>query len=74
VCVSHTGALPEVVGDLGVQCDPLREDSIAQALTRTVYDREMRQRCRVEGPVWAERFTWARTAQGLANVCRELVP
>lgn len=73
VCVANTGALPEVVGPLGVQCDPLDETAIAAALQRIVRDADVRNRCQVEGPAWAGRFTWARTADGLLEACREAV-
>jgi glycosyltransferase involved in cell wall biosynthesis len=71
VCVAQTGALPEVVGDLGVQCDPLDEASIAAALRAVIQDAALRDRCATGGPTWAERFTWTRTAQGLISACRE---
>jgi glycosyltransferase involved in cell wall biosynthesis len=72
-CVSNTGALPEVVGPLGVQCDPRSEASIAQALVAAVRDDEMRERCAREGPLWAERFSWTRTAEQLLEICSEVV-
>ncbi len=71
VCVANTGALPEVVGPLGVQCDPLDEAAIAAALLRVVRDADVRNRCQHEGPAWAGRFTWARTADGLLEACRD---
>lgn len=73
VCVSNTGALPEVVGPYGAQCDPYDERSIAAALLRVVNDPELRTRCAEEGPRWAQRFTWDRTAEGLLYTCREAV-
>lgn len=74
VCVANTGALPEVVGECGVQCDPLDTTSIAAALVRVVRDEPLRTHCRLAGPAWAERFTWARTARGLIDVCQEILP
>lgn len=73
VCVASTGALPEVVGPLGVQCDPLNEQAIAAALRELVGDGPMRARCEREGPPWAARFTWHRTAQGVLEACHEAV-
>lgn len=73
-CVSNTGALPEVVGPLGVQCDPLDQESITDALRTVVADRDIRARCEREGPAWAERFSWTRTADRLLEVCAEVVP
>ena len=74
VCVSNTGALPEVVGTLGVQCDPLSVDAIASALRQVIDDQPLRRRCEDEGPAWAENFTWTRTAQGLLAACHEAAP
>ena len=71
VCVSNTGALPEVVGDLGVKCNPFDEDAIACALTRVVTDEVLRARCQLEGPSWADRFTWEQTARGLLDACHD---
>jgi glycosyltransferase involved in cell wall biosynthesis len=73
VCVSSTGALPEVVGALGVQCDPLDEQSIADGLSQVVRNPAVRAQCEQLGPAWAERFTWSRTASTLLEVCHEAV-
>lgn len=70
VCVSNTGALPEVVGELGVRCDPFDEQSVGQALQRIVHDECVRGRCEREGPSWAAQFTWTRTAHGLLDACK----
>jgi glycosyltransferase involved in cell wall biosynthesis len=71
VVVADAGALPEVVGALGVLCDPLDERSIAKALTRVLVDGELRRRVASEGPNWAREFTWARTASGLLGACAD---
>jgi glycosyltransferase involved in cell wall biosynthesis len=73
VCVANTGALPEVVGSLGVQCDPFDEQDIARALQQIVRDADVRNRCQAEGPAWAARFTWATTANGLFEACQDAV-
>lgn len=71
VCVANTGALPEVIGPLGLKCDPFSEDAIARALTTIVHDESIRTRCRLEGPPRADQFSWTRTAQGLLDACHE---
>lgn len=71
VFASNTGALPEVVGTLGVLCDPLDEVSIRQALERALTDKELRTRCKNEGPAWARAHGWNRTARGLVLACEE---
>lgn len=73
VCVANTGALPEVVGPFGVQCDPFDEQDIARALQQIVRDADIRNRCQSDGPAWAERFTWAKTANGLFEACQDAV-
>ncbi|PTX90729.1 glycosyltransferase family 1 protein [Opitutus sp. ER46] len=73
VCVANTGALPEVVGPLGVQCSPHREDAIAQALRRVTQDAALRARCEQDGPRWAARFSWDNTATGLLAACHDAV-
>ena len=73
VAVSNTGALPEVVGELGAQFDPLDEDSIAAALDRASFDEALRGRASSEGPAWARRSSWDKTAAGLLDACRAAV-
>lgn len=71
VAVSSTGALPEVVGPLGVLFDPLDEGAIARALERVTTDRALGERARRQGPPWAAARSWDRTAAGLAEACRD---
>lgn len=73
VCVSSTGALPEVVGPLGALCDPLEEQSIKSALERAALDEALRARARDEGPRWAADRGWDKTAAGLLDACRSVV-
>jgi len=68
VVASKSGALPEVVGDLGVLCDPSSTGSIAQALDRCLTPQQ-RQRATLEGPAWARRWSWDATALGVWNAC-----
>jgi glycosyltransferase involved in cell wall biosynthesis len=73
VAASRTGALPEVVGELGALCDPLDERSIAEALERALTDETLRERCRIEGPRLARARSWDTTADGLLDACRDAV-
>lgn len=73
VCASSTGALPEVVGDLGALCDPFSVESIARAIDRIAFDPEHREACARLGPERARARTWARTAEGLYQSCRRAV-
>lgn len=68
VVAAEAGALPEVVGPLGERCNPHDPASIADALDRVVRPAS-RLRARVDGPAWARRFTWDRTASALVRAC-----
>jgi glycosyltransferase involved in cell wall biosynthesis len=70
VVTATTGALPEVVGDLGAMCDPYNVDSIASAIDRSLTDRAYRARALNEGPSHAASRDWSKTAHGLIDVCR----
>jgi glycosyltransferase involved in cell wall biosynthesis len=68
---AEAGALPEVVGDLGIGCDPLSEASIGRGIERGLSDVALRARVAVEGPRRARARDWDRTADGLLAVCME---
>ncbi len=70
VLASRAGALPEVVGELGVLCNPLDEQDMAQALTRVVRDEPLAARVRREGPGHARQRSWDRTSTDLLALCR----
>lgn len=71
VVVSNKGALPEVVGELGIQCDPYSPADMAAALTRVVGDFAWAERIRQEGPAYARRLSWERTCEQLLSLCRQ---
>ena len=69
IVASCTGAALEAAGGLGVACDPRDEASMRSALERCVADRDLRERVSREGPAWARRWSWDRTAEGLLDAC-----
>lgn len=69
IVASATGALPEVVGKLGLMCDPYDVASIRAALERAATDDAHRARVRVEGPRHAASRGWDATARGLHDAC-----
>ena len=73
VIAASTGALPEVVGDLGALCDPFDEQSIRSAIDRALFDEELRARVHSGGPARAASRSWDRTAEGLLRACRDVV-
>jgi glycosyltransferase involved in cell wall biosynthesis len=68
VVASSTGALPEVVGDLGALCDPHDEGAIRAALARASHDEALRARSAAEGRAHVARFDWDRTAASLLEL------
>ncbi|MDQ3770445.1 MAG: glycosyltransferase [Actinomycetota bacterium] len=64
VVVSDRGALPEVVGDAGVVCQP-EAAPLAAAMHRLLTDVSHREERSAAGLRRASQFTWSRTAQGL---------
>lgn len=62
VIASCTGALPEVVGDVGLLVDPRRPEAIADAIRQVVDDQSIRQTASIHGPDRAASFNWSETA------------
>lgn len=71
VLVSSTGALPEVVGPLGVIADPHDVAALRDGLDRTLEDEVLRARVATDGPRWAAARGWAETANGVLRACEE---
>ena len=69
VVVSNRGALPEVVGDAGLTCDPSPE-AIAEALGRVLGDDTLARRLGEAGRARAQAMTWERTADGWTEALR----
>lgn len=72
VVAARAGALPEVVGELGILCDPLDCADMALALARAANDPAFAARVRREGPAYARARGWERTCEGLLAVCRSV--
>lgn len=71
VLAARAGALPEVVGELGVLCDPLDERAIADGLDHVVETESVRERAARLGPPYAAARGWDHTARGLLAVCAD---
>src|SRR5690606_37747718 len=65
VIAADRGALRESVGRAGRLVDPDDPRALAAALEEVLFTPALRERMSDEGRRHAERFTWARTAQGL---------
>jgi len=62
VIVSHSSALPEVVGTSALLIDPYRPEEILQSLRQILLSKELQEILRLAGPVQASKFSWAKTA------------
>ena len=69
--VSDTSSLPEAVGDLGVLVDPADASQIADVMV-TVVRAGKNERVQIEGPRWAQQFSWDRAAVAYMDIYREL--
>lgn len=70
---SNTSALPEVAGDAGILLDPDDTAGWADALRRTLSDRQLAERMRRKGLAQAAKFSWERTAKETAAVYRDVL-
>jgi glycosyltransferase involved in cell wall biosynthesis len=65
VIASTTSSLPELVGDAGLQVNPLDVEDIAAAMGKLSDDDLLRQTLIQRGYAQAEKFTWEQAAQEL---------
>lgn len=72
VITSNVSSLPEVVGDAGLTVDPTDVFALADAMTRVLQDRQLRQKMVEEGLARARQFTWLRAARQLRQVYRQM--
>ncbi|HEX4869005.1 MAG TPA: glycosyltransferase family 1 protein [Acidimicrobiales bacterium] len=70
VVASDRGSHPEVVGDAGLLVPADDEHALADALRRVLTDAALDADLRARGPARAARFTWPRTAEGIAALWR----
>ena len=63
VVASNQASLPEVVGDAGVQVDPLDVEAIADGVFRVISDSMLRNELQRKGLARAKQFSWDETAR-----------
>lgn len=68
VVSSNASSLPEVVGDAGLQVDPLDVDALAAALDTAMHDDAWREQAIARGIERANMFTWPSAAKQLLDV------
>lgn len=70
VVCSDAGALPEVVGDVGLTVPPRDGAAARRALVRLIEDPELRESMATRGPRRAARFDWPTAARETLEVLR----
>ncbi|MBN1203065.1 MAG: glycosyltransferase family 4 protein [Anaerolineae bacterium] len=73
VVTSNVSSIPEVAGDAALLVDPYDVEVLAGALRRLLTDETLRADLVARGFEQAARFTWARTAQQLRVVYRQIL-
>jgi glycosyltransferase involved in cell wall biosynthesis len=73
VITSNTSSLPEVVGDAGIQTDPMDLDAISKAILDLTTDPILHQTLAAKGLQRAKGFTWEDSVKKLLNVYKMIV-
>jgi len=73
VVASTAPALPEVVGDAGLMCDPHDAEDIARAMMRINDDRQLRDSLVARGFERIKLFSWRKTAEETLALYRKLL-
>jgi len=68
VVTSNASSIPEVVGDAGLLVDPRSVTGLAQAISRVLTDRKLRDNMVRKGLEQSGRFSWDKTAQQTQQV------
>jgi glycosyltransferase involved in cell wall biosynthesis len=70
VVASNVTAIPEVVGDAGLLCDPRSSQAFADALRDVLRDDGLAETLRQRGRERAKTFTWEKTGAELSAALR----
>lgn len=68
VAVSHTTSLPEVVGDAGLQFDPLNTQEIRARIEILINDESAREQMQEASLKKAQEFSWEQTGQKVHDI------
>jgi glycosyltransferase involved in cell wall biosynthesis len=71
VLASDRGALPEVLGDAALLCDPEDLEAMAEGLTRLCQDDGLRRELAEKGRERSRAFSWAKSARRLIGILEE---
>ena len=72
VIVAKASSLPEVVGDAGIQFDPLDVDDMAEAIYEVLNNDDLRHFLREKGLEQAKKFTWDSAAEITLSLLRQI--
>lgn len=72
VIASNRASLTEVVGNAGLLLEPDDKEAWIDALIRVLSDEALRQRLISAGQIWAQRFSWERTALATREIYEQL--
>ncbi len=73
VIVARASALPEVVGEAGLQIDPGDVEGWTEGIRMLLHDVGLREALRARGLARAQRFTWEETAQAIVRFYNNLL-
>lgn len=73
VICSNLSSLPEVVGHAAITTEPRDEQAIAEAMINISTNENLRNELREKGLRQAEKFSWARSASALLDLCEKLI-
>lgn len=68
VVSSSTGAIPSLVGEAGLLCDPFDDETMARNLVRILSSEAERDRFRQDGLKRAELFSWDKAARATLEI------
>ena len=60
VITSKVSSLPEVIGDCGIQINPLKDEEMIPALEKMYYERDFRTISSKKGIERARNFSWTK--------------
>jgi glycosyltransferase involved in cell wall biosynthesis len=63
VCLSNTSSFPEVAGDAGVYFDPYDHESILEAVTKVLYDSNLKNQMIKAGKEHLAGYSWKKMAE-----------
>ncbi|MEO1432504.1 MAG: glycosyltransferase family 1 protein [Cyanobacteria bacterium J06633_8] len=70
VVASNATSMPEVCGDAVLYFNPQSVESIAEGITKSLSNFELRQKLILAGRERLKKFSWEKTAAGILEVCQ----